>query len=94
MRGKSKMTTPHSRIVDSISVTKGGTFLGSALDHGSVWKNHPDFMACFILAVKVSAGVWRSSHMLSISFVGFFFLFFLACCYISTVIALSLYGGI
>lgn len=28
----------------------------------------PDFMACFILDVKVSAGVWLSSHMLPISF--------------------------
>lgn len=40
-------------------------------------------MKCFILVVKVSAGVWRRSHMLSISFqrVLFYFisLFFFFC---------------
>lgn len=57
---------------------------------------HPDFMVCFILVVKVSAGVWLSSHMLSISFSVCFFcsFFFCACCYISTVVTSSLYGGI
>lgn len=59
-----------------------GIFLVSALDHGSE-KNHPHFMVCFIFVVKVSAGVWRPSHMLSISF---WCVLFFACCYNSTVI--------